>query len=168
MSYEEDKVKLIDNIHKSWRLLFTTLNKVPKNRWEEPGVLNKWSIKDILAHLHEWHNMLDLWHNIGIEGKTPETPLPGYKWNQLREVNEIIYQKYKNMGLAVVLKNLENTHERVLKLSHEVPAEAIFTKGYFKWTGNTYFRSYIRSNSSGHYNWAKKHIRKWMREQNII
>lgn len=168
MDYTEDKVKLIEDIHKSWRLLFSNLDKVPKNRWEESGVLGKWSIKDILAHLHEWHNMLDLWYNVGRKGKTPQTPLPGYKWSQLKEVNEIIFQKYKEMPLDVVIEGLKKTHERVLKLVNELPAEGIFTRGYFKWTGDSYFRSYIRPNSSGHYNWAKKHTRRWMREQNII
>jgi hypothetical protein len=166
MDYEAEKQKMIDEIHKAYNLLFSNLEKIPQERWIEP-VLNKWSIKDLLAHIHAWHRKMKQWYEIGKEGGTPETPAPGYKWNQMKEVNELVYQEYKDHSLEVVMDLLEKSHQELLILVEQEPAKHFFERGAYPWLGNSYLKSYIKPNTSGHYNWAKKHIRKWMKTQGL-
>lgn len=167
MSNEQQKEKLLSNIHDSYRLLYKNLAMIPRERWTEPGIVKKWSIKDVLAHIHQWHLKLLEWHKIGLQGTIPETPHPGLKWNQLPQVNEIIYQMHKDSPLEEVEKKLQETHDALIRLVEETPADALFTRGYWPWLGNSYFKSYVTPNTSGHYNWAKKHVRTWMKNQGI-
>jgi len=47
------KQQLLDMEEERWEQLFTLLNKIPG--WEQPGVLEDWSVKDLLAHVAAWH-----------------------------------------------------------------------------------------------------------------
>lgn len=167
MDYEAEKQKIIDDIHKSYKLLFSNLDKIPKSRWEE-AVLNKWSIKDMISHIVAWQQKLLDWHIIGKEGGFPETPAPGYKWNQLFEVNDLIYQEYKDIALKSILEKLEKSHKQTLKMLEEEPAEHFFTRGSYPWLKNSYFKSYVKPSTSGHYNWMKKHVRKWAKDNQLL
>ena len=47
------KQQLLDLEEERWEQLLTLLNKIPD--WEQPGVLDGWSVKDLLAHIAAWH-----------------------------------------------------------------------------------------------------------------
>ncbi|HLW16108.1 MAG TPA: ClbS/DfsB family four-helix bundle protein [Actinomycetota bacterium] len=47
------KQQLLDLEEERWEQLSLLLNKVPD--WEQPGLLEAWSIKDLLAHVASWH-----------------------------------------------------------------------------------------------------------------
>jgi hypothetical protein len=70
---------------------------------EEPGIVGEWSVKDVLAHLYEWEQMVLRWLAAGKRGETPEVPAEGYKWNQLPALNEEIWLKYKDLPLDEIL-----------------------------------------------------------------
>ncbi|NJK70851.1 MAG: ClbS/DfsB family four-helix bundle protein [Thermales bacterium] len=58
------------------------------------------SIKQIIAHRTEWMKMFFVWYQDGVEGKEPQVPAPGYKWNQLKEYNTMIWERdKKNLGM---------------------------------------------------------------------
>ena len=46
------KQQLLDLEEERWEQLFVLLHKVPD--WEQPGLLEDWSIKDLLAHVAAW------------------------------------------------------------------------------------------------------------------
>jgi hypothetical protein len=47
------KQQLLDLEEERWEQFYTLLQKIPE--WEQPGVLEAWSIKDLLAHVAAWH-----------------------------------------------------------------------------------------------------------------
>ncbi len=45
------------------------------------------SVRDVLAHLHAWHLLLEGWYEDGMIGGSPALPADGYTWRQLDALN---------------------------------------------------------------------------------
>jgi hypothetical protein len=70
MSVKRD---LLDREEDRWEQLCTLLNKIPD--WEQPGVLEQWSVKDLLAHLAAWHALtIDRLEAYRGNGELPPAP----------------------------------------------------------------------------------------------
>ncbi len=123
------------------------------------GTLNR-NIKDVLAHLHEWHVMMLEWYKIGMAGDKPEMPAKGYTWRTLPELNRKIWDKNKNIELKIARELLDQSFEKIQALIKKHSEEDLFEKKKYKWTGSTSLGEYLTSNSSSHYNWAIKLIKK--------
>ena len=40
----------------------------------QPNVIGEWAIKDVLAHLIEWEQMVVEWYETGVKGEVPAVP----------------------------------------------------------------------------------------------
>ena len=125
-----------------------------------PGV---WSVKDVLAHLIEWEQMVLSWVETGCQGQTPAIPAAGYKWNQLPALNQKIYEKHRERPLAEILTEFEAAHQRSLAAIESFSEEALFTRGYYPWSGNNALAAYFNSSTASHYLWARKEIQKLLK-----
>jgi hypothetical protein len=52
------KTELLEKIRSSREALVKTLDSVPPERRDQPGVSGDWSVKDILVHLNYWEGQL--------------------------------------------------------------------------------------------------------------
>lgn len=123
------------------------------------GYLNR-NVKDVLAHVHEWHNMSLDWYEKGMAGLKPDMPKKGYTWKTLPDLNREIWNSHKGDKYEGVLKNIKDSHKKVQNLIDSHTNEELFTKKKYKWTGSTSMGSYLVSNTSSHYDWAYKLIKK--------
>lgn len=123
------------------------------------GYLNR-NVKDVLAHLHEWHNMLISWYQEGMKGIKPHMPKEGYTWKTLPDLNRKIWQTYKDFKFDEVLNMLKASHKKLEDLIDSHSDEELFTKKKFKWTGSTSMGAYLISSTSSHYDWAYRLIKK--------
>lgn len=123
------------------------------------GYLNR-NVKDVLAHLHEWHNMMLEWYRVGMSGVKPDMPKKGYTWKTVPELNREIWTTYKEETYETIRKMLENSHLEVRKIIESHSDEDLFTKKKYKWTGSTSLGAYLISATSSHYDWAIKLIKK--------
>ena len=117
------------------------------------------TIADVICHLHEWHNMLQEWYQIGMSGKKPSIPAEGITWQTLPILNRRIYEKYAGTSLPASLSLLSQSHERIMSLLGSHTDEELFTKKKFAWTGSTSLGAYFISATSSHYDWALKTIK---------
>lgn len=147
------------NNYKKLIELISTYSKDELNREFPNGTLNR-NIKDILIHLHEWHVMMFEWYNVGMNGGKPEMPARGYTWRTLPKLNQEIWKKNKNIELQVAKELLDKSHKQVQEVIKKHSEEELFEKKIYKWTGSTSLGAYLISNSSSHYNWAFKLIKK--------
>ena len=123
------------------------------------GYLNR-NIKDVIAHLHEWHNMFLTWYKEGMKGVKPHMPKEGYTWKTLPDLNREIWNTYKDHKLEDVVKKLKSSHSQMESLIDGHSNEDLFTKKKYKWTGSTSMGAYLISATSSHYDWAIKLIKK--------
>ncbi|MCQ3928867.1 MAG: hypothetical protein DPW16_00280 [Chloroflexi bacterium] len=155
------KEELFAHIQKEWDALQKTLARIDRSEMEDAGVCGEWSVKDILAHLFAWQEMVLNWYTVGKHGDIPKTPSAEFNWQQLPQLNQRIYEQHHERTLEEVLGDFYASHRRMLEAIGEMSAEEMFTPGYYKWTKKLPFVSYLGSCTSSHYNWANKEIRKW-------
>ena len=121
------------------------------------------NVRDVLAHLHEWHLMLLRWYKIGMADGDPVMPAEGFTWKTTPALNQEIWSKYQAVSLKRVRSKLDQSHQQLQELIGEQPTAELFEKRRYKWTGSTSLGSYLTSATASHYLWAMKLIRKYKR-----
>ena len=159
------KTDLLSAIENERGALDTYLETLSPEEMTTPGVVGEWSVKDVLAHLFEWEQMVLGWYRTGLRGEIPELPAPGYKWNQTPALNQMIYEKHRNRPLGDVLAHFKASHAEILGAIQKLDNETLFTAGQFAWTNKNTLGTYFVSATSSHYLWARKEIRKGMRNR---
>jgi hypothetical protein len=129
----------------------------------QPGAIGEWSVKDVLAHLLEWQQMVLRWHAAGVQGKNPATPADDFNWSQLPELNQQIYEKHCQRSLADIQKEFKASCKKVLNTIQGLSEEELFRRGHYAWTKNNTLGTYFVSSTSSHYLWASKNIKKGLK-----
>jgi len=118
------------------------------------------NLRDVIAHLYEWHKMVENWHKTGtLEGGMPDVPGTGYTWKTLPALNLEIWKKYQTVSLSESKKMLTDSHKMILALIESHTNEQLFSKNVYKWTKSSTLGAYFVSSTSSHYEWAMKKIK---------
>lgn len=162
MARPKNKKELKELSNRNYKKLIDFVNEIPLDIQEKEfpkGTLNR-NIKDVLAHLHHWHLLMERWYNVGMQGKKPNMPAKGYTWKTLPDFNKTVQEKYKNISLKESKKLLSLSFEKIQKIIDKHSNEELFEKKKYHWTGSTSLGAYLISNTSSHYDWALKLIKK--------
>jgi len=162
MARPSDRDALLRASQDAFDRLLQLVETLPESERVSAGVNGQWSIKDVLAHLHAWHNLMETWYREGVAGKKPAMPAPGYTWRTTPDLNEIIFQEHRHEPLDSVVSNLQRSHTLMHTLIEAHSNEELFTKKRYSWTGSTSMGSCFVSATSSHYNWAITLIRRWL------
>lgn len=154
------KTDLLAAIAQERQALETLLRTLTPQQMVEPGVVGAWSVKDVLAHLVAWEQMVLGWYRAGLRGELPALPAPGYKWNQTPELNQMIYETHREQPLDEVVAHFYHSHQEIRKVIEGLSNEELFTAGHHAWTQKNTLGTYFVSATSSHYLWARKEIRK--------
>lgn len=164
MKYVE-KQQLIGDIEEQFSRLQGCLEGICRTRYDEPGVWGDgWTVNDLLAHLAAWHRLFLGWHRQGLEGRPPEMPAAGYKWNETPRLNRDIWREHKDRPTAELWEELRASHSEVLELARRSSSEELFTPGLFTWTGKNALVTYLGANTASHYRFACKVLKRWVRQ----
>lgn len=157
------KIMLIEAIGKERETLNKLLGTLSAEAMVLPGVCETWSVKDILAHLLAWQQMVLGWYRAGARGEAVKTPADDLKWSETPILNQRIYERYRDVRLSEVKAQFEASHKEVLAALDSIPDEALTTPGYYAWTKSTTLLSYFVSCTSSHYHWASGEIKRWVK-----
>lgn len=160
MSRFKSKQEFVDEIIKEQEKLDELLATIPKNRMLDI-VVDDMSTKDLLAHRTEWGRMMIRWYTEAKSGVTPAVPTEKFKWNQLKELNADIYDRFKDTELDAVLSNFKKVQEELLALVKGCDEDELLEKKFYKFTGVSDLATYFNSATASHYRSARKHINKW-------
>jgi uncharacterized protein (TIGR03083 family) len=130
-----------------------------------PGAIAGWSVKDVLAHLAEWEQLLLAWYQAGLRGEIPPIPAPGYSWAQMDDLNQGIYEKYSDRSLENVQAYFRASYLQVLEAVHAMTEDELFTPGRYTWTKQNTLAAYVVPCTSEHYDWAHQEMRKGLRKE---
>jgi len=161
----QSKKAFITDAKTEYQTLKGLLADLDEEQMTQPGVSGqgKWSIKDMLAHLHEWHRMALNWYEIGLTGKRAAIPAP----KDCPILNRAIYEKYKDCSWREMADAFEKSHKKMMALAGSLTEKQLLTPGYFAWTRKNPLTSYLSPNLGSHYRWAIRHIRRWKKAQRI-
>jgi hypothetical protein len=148
---------------KLWQLINSTSGAEQNAAFDFDGtVMNKkgahWgrdkNLRDVLAHLYEWHQLLLEWVKANMGGeKKPFLPAP-YNWKTYSQMNVGFWEKHQNTPYDKAQKMLEASHKQTTDLIDSFSDGELFTKNHFSWTGTASLGSYCVSVTASHYDWA--------------
>jgi hypothetical protein len=165
MPRPKSKNELLDLSDQNFKKLNELIDKLPEERKVaefHPGTMNR-NIRDVLAHLHEWHLMMERWYTEGMKGEKPAIPAEGYTWKTTPELNRKIWEKYRGSKLEEIRKKFDVSHKRIHFIIEKHRNNELFEKKRYKWTGTTSLGAYLISATSSHYDWALKLIKKGLK-----
>ena len=116
--------------------------------------------RDLLMHLHDWHEMLLDWYRSNMDGVEKSFLPDGYSWKTTPELNANFWKQYQDVSLAEAKRLVAKSHAEVMEIVNKHSDEDLFTKGKYKWTGTTSLGAYLISATSSHYDWAIKQLKK--------
>lgn len=145
MKTEKTKKALLDAIQSERRQLDQTLSALNEAQLIQSGVVGEWSIKDTLAHLTAWEQRLLQ----RVRGETEwgaelSTPL----------FNEQVFRENRHRSLVDVQSEYQRSYSAVVNFVKSLSNSAVQ-----QWWSSFAFNTY------GHYRWARRNIRRWLKSQ---
>jgi len=165
MPKPKSKEELLVASQENYKLLINLIDSYSKEdlqRQFPKGTLNR-NIRDVISHLHQWHLMILDWYKVGMKGSKPDMPAKGYTWQTLPDLNKKIWKDCQSIEIETAKDQLVKSFKKVQSLISKHSNEELFEKKRYHWTGSTSLAAYLILNTSSHYNWAYKLIKKSMK-----
>lgn len=121
------------------------------------------NVRDVVAHLAEWHTMLLRWLAESRTGGTPAVPGEGYTWQTLNQLNAEIREKWSAVPLAQAMRANEEGHQALLEAVSALPEDDLFTVGRYPWTGPEPLADFANETMGHHYIWAMGRLDEMLR-----
>lgn len=165
MPRPKTKNELLDASQENYQQLVNLLEQFSSSQLHDtfPFEHRDRCVRDVLAHLHEWHLMMHRWYETGMNGETPIMPAAGYTWKETPALNQVIFEKYQRSSLKSIRSKLKISHDKMVKIIRKHSEKELFEKRRYTWTGSTSLGSYLISATSAHYLWAIKLLKKYKR-----
>ena len=133
--------QLLKKLDAAWTALKESYAGLSDSQMIEPGVTADWSVKDILAHVTTWEEEALKYLPLIIEGGRP--PRYSILYGGIDAFNEQKTAQKRGLSLSEVLRQLNETHERLIYYVQRVPEE--------QFTRETPFRHRLRLDTYTHY-----------------
>src|SRR5258708_27507173 len=115
-----DKQQLLKQLEKAWAAIKESYDGLSDSQLTEPGVMDNWSVKDILAHVTTWEEEALKYLPLIITGGRP----PRYiQYGGIDAFNAQMTEQKRGLALSDVLRQLDETHRRLIDYIRSVPAE---------------------------------------------
>ena len=151
-----EREQLLKHLDKAWAAIKESYAGLSDSQLTEPGVTGHWSVKDILAHVTTWEEEALQYLPLIIKGGRP--PRYSLKYGGINGFNAQMTARKRGLSLSDVLRQLDETHHRLIDYVQSVPEE--------QFTRETRFRRRLRLDTYSHYPKHAAAIRKW-REQRL-
>ncbi len=165
MSRPATRSELLDRIDSDFEALLGEVDRVAPDLRAAPGACEEWSVKDLLAHLDAWHELVLAWERAGRAGDQVAIPAPGLTWAQTPQLNDGIWRRTRGDSWDDVMARLVASHAAIRTVVASYSEDDLFTKRRFAWTGSTSVGSYAVSATTSHYDWARGLIRRFVRSR---
>ncbi len=159
------KQEVLDLIHTERQALESVLKRMSKGQMTQPGLVNNWSVKDILAHIAAWEQRMIRWLEESFRGERPDRPAPGMTWDDLDQLNEQIYIENKDKGLEQVLAEFDRSYQEALKVIERMTEEDLFEGNRFEWRKGDPMWHMVAGNTWWHYKEHREAINIGMSEE---
>jgi hypothetical protein len=163
MEEQMNKEKLIEDIQIERLHLEKTLGKIVAQQMLTPGVMDDWTVKDVLAHITVWEQRMVRWLEQTVREEVPEMLPPGMTWEDLDQWNEQTYQKHHLRDLDEVLADFELTYRQALSAVQGISEEDLIDPGRFPWREGRPLWIMVAANTSWHYKEHEETITTWLK-----
>lgn len=146
-----DRQQLLQRLDKAWQALKESYAGLSEAQLTEPGVMGEWSVRDSLVHITTWEEeALKHLPHIAQGGRPPRYST---LYGGIDAFNAQMMAQRRDLALDVVLRQLDETHDRLVAYLHSVPDDLF--------TAETRFRRRLRLDTYSHYPLHAKAILVW-------
>jgi hypothetical protein len=115
-----DQQQLLKQLEKAWTALKESYAGLSDSQLMEPGVMDNWSVRDILAHVTTWEEEALKYLPLILTGGRP----PRYiQYGGIDAFNAQMTEQKRGLPLSDVLRHLDETHRRLIDYIRTVPEE---------------------------------------------
>ena len=119
------------------------------------------SVCNLVSYLIGWGELVLKWNKIKDDGKEPDFPETGYKWNELGKLAQKFYADFDGYDYRTLLTKLDTTVKSLLSLIESKTDRQLYgVSWYTKWT----LGRMIQFNTSSPYKNARGRISKWKKQ----
>ena len=161
MAEIKSKAQITARLQTERRRLEQNLAQLNPEDMSLPGVVNAWSVKDVLAHLAEWEAHMLVWMETARRGEPVAEIEPGLNWKQFEAFNQRIYERHRDQPLAEVQAYFRDTHRQFMAMVDSMPEDEMLTPARYAFTGKGAIYGWLKAYAN-HDLWGKRHIRAWM------
>jgi len=163
MKEKMSKEKLIKEIQIERLHLERTLEKISRQQMINPGVMDDWTVKDLLAHITIWEQRMVRWLEQTVRDEVPEMLPPGMTWDDLDRWNEQTYQKHRHRDLDEVLADFELSYPQALSAAQDISEEDLIDPDRYAWRDGRPLWAMVAANTSWHYKEHEETITTWLK-----
>jgi len=149
-----DRSQLLKRLDKAWEALKESYAGLSDSELMESGVTGAWSVRDIIAHVSWWEEEALTHLPLILDGGKP--PRYSVTYGGIDAFNAQMAEQKRNLSLIEVLRQLDETHRRLIDFIQSAPEDQFIRE--------TRFRHRLRLDTYSHYPKHTEAIRKW-REQ---
>ena len=146
-----DRRQILKRLDEAWTAFQESYAGLSDSRLMERGVTGAWSVRDILAHITTWEEEALKHLPLILRGGKP--PRYSVRYGGIDAFNALMTEQKKNLALAEVLRQLEETHRRLIGFIERTPEDQFLRE--------TRFRKRLRLDTYSHYPKHAAAIRKW-------
>ncbi len=146
-----NRSQLLKKLEKEWAALKDSYAGLSEAEMMKPGVTGDWSVRDIIAHVTWWEEEAFTHLPAVLQGEKP--PRYFVTYGGIDAFNALRTEQKKNLSLAEVLQERDDTHRRLVEFLERVPE--------VQYSGETRFRHRLRLDTYSHYCKHAEAIRQW-------
>ena len=165
-----DKAELLDRVESARAGLDRLLVEVGETRMEQPGVMDDWSVKDILAHVMAYDRWTAAQLNAAREGReaTPQeafgldAPPPGADTLDLDTRNAALRDHYRETPLADVIAGAEQAFAMLVASIQALEDSQLADSAFLGWSESLTTAQCIGIQTWEHYEAHEPALRAWV------
>lgn len=158
-----DKTDLLAAFDKELAKLRKTLALVDEHLSSACGPEDDTSIRGVIAHRTHWMGLFQGWYQDGKAGRTVHVPAKGYKWNQLKPCNAILYAKGDQTAWPDLLAAFDTACQDLRRFIETCDDAELYSLGRYDWTGKWTLGRYAEASGPSHFRSANTYLRKVLR-----
>ncbi|HKA20295.1 MAG TPA: ClbS/DfsB family four-helix bundle protein [Blastocatellia bacterium] len=146
-----NRSQLLEKLDKRWTEFNESYAGLSDSQMTESRVTGDWSVKDIIAHVTWWEQEALKHLPLITKGGRPRTYAAEY--GGIDAFNALMTEQKRRLSLSEVLRQRDETHQRLVLYIESVPEEQCIN--------DKRFRRRLRLDTYGHYPKHAKAIRAW-------
>ena len=108
-----------------------------------------WSVKDTLAHITAWEQLMIGWVEESLRGEVPRRPVTGDDWVDV--LNAQLYEENADKSLGEVREAFAASYQDALALVERLDEEDLFDPERFAWREGSPLWKMVAANMNWHY-----------------
>ena len=165
MAIPSTREALLKAIDESYAKLVRELDTIPMERVDERTLeghvkTTRMSVRDLVAYLTGWGELVLKWHAGRQAGMAVDFPETGFKWNELGRLAQKFYGDYDALTYEELRHRLTQSKDRIRAIVASTTDEALYgVNWYEQWT----LGRMVQFNTSSPYANARARLRAWQR-----